>query len=621
MILPWLGGLIGSSLALSAFAAVPVHNQAAGTVSGFRKARTFDRYQVGQPFLWKDGTLIVPVEGERAPSVRLVVERPDQAWLEVPFSGPVPARVSGNRQQLLGPTSPYRSWQLVQERPGTVRLTLSPRDARSFEARVVRWGKGWQIQLRRRQTVFDHRKGQPAPRRKTRADGKLKGTPWSVVTAPGAKAPAAFAPPAGDKKDKANRAALKAYWETYRRNIFKVGRPRVRDDGTLTVPVSSPLMPRVRADLKDPRHPWYELPLDGHVPAQLRTPTLLHAFTDGPLRALKLAKVRWGTVRLTLSPRGDRTFEHRVVKSKFGWLVEFRPLALPRPVASPTPVPVSASPSPRPQPIPSPSPAGPEPVDPAPVPTPVVTPEPVVEPTPEPSPSPAVEATPSPAIVGEEPDWDPLSRLLLTGARTGLYESYPDGGVVDATVKDINTLALYARHEMTPGWSLEGEFRGFETYTVVDRLLPGSTHTRNDFSVQGASMWDFQQGMFRESVGLGYGFRYLTARHSLEPIAKDFLFSDLQLFQGPVLRADLSVRPWRPLRLYVQGHLQPLTFVLVDPLVDGLPDVRRARLDLGAEFMMDRYVLRVWQTWDQSWRTSTPFQSLAAFGVSAGIRY
>ena len=261
----------------------------------------------------------------------------------------------------------------------------------------------------------------------------------------------------------------------------------------------------------------------------------------------------------------------------------------------------------------------PTPVEPSPLAPPLPTPLP--EPTPAPPVTPAPVVSPSPSPVPEEPDWDPISRLLLNGARTGLAENYPEGGVVDVAVKDINTLSLYSRHEMSPGWSLEGEFRGFETYTVVDRLLPTSTHTRQDFALQGASMWDFQQGMFRESVGLGYGVRYLTAVHSLVPIAKDFLFSDSQLFQGPVLRADLSVRPLRPLRLYVQGHLQPLTFVLVDPLVDGLPDVRRARVDIGAEFTHDRVVLRVWQTWDRSWRTVIPFQSLAAFGVSAGIRY
>jgi hypothetical protein len=51
---------------------------------------------------------------------------------------------------------------------------------------------------------------------------------------------------------------------------------------------------------------------------------------------------------------------------------------------------------------------------------------------------------------------------------------------------------------MSPVWSLEGEFRGFETCTFVDRRLPTSDHawrTRSPFQRQAA---------FGVSAGLRY---------------------------------------------------------------------------------------------------------------------
>lgn len=402
-----------------------------------------------------------------------------------------------------------------------------------------------------------------------------------------------------------DKRSLLDFWHIYRQSIFRVGRPVLWADGTLVLPVLSPLEPSVRVVTETPDLAWVEVPFDGSIPARLRIPTYRQTFATGPYTDIRLAKERWGTVRLSMGLRDRRSFETRVVRMPQGWQIQIRRRATPFDLPE-GPLP-STSPSPRPDPTPTPAPSP----EPTPVPCPCGTPS--ILPTPCPSPTPEVHV--------EDPDWDPLSRLMLGLGRTGMTESYPEGGVVDVAVNDITTLALHARHAMGPTWSLEGDLRVFERYTIIDRLLASSTHARTDLALQGAALWDLQQGPFRESLGLGYGFRYLTAEHSLTPIAKDFLFSDLQLFQGPFIRADLSIRPWRPVRAYLRTHLQPATLVLVDPLVDGVPDVRRAAAEIGLEYMKDQYVLRIWQVWDHSWRGSLPFQQLTGTGVSAGLRY
>ncbi|MEB3188421.1 MAG: hypothetical protein VKP72_13385 [bacterium] len=537
--------------------------------------------QVGVPFPWKDGTLALSIRCSGRPSVRRFSATPGRLVLELDFPGTAPVHLPPASRGDLPSGGPWVTWKLEHAHHRTVRLTVIPLPGHGFEARRVRVGKGWQIQLRRRGTV-------------ALTSGEVNRVP--VFTRPG---------------------------------VFRAGRPRFREPETLIWPIRSPMQPHLRESRESPAGPAatipsrgarhrasFDLPRGGPVPARMLTPTLWQAFVEGPLESLHLTPVRRGTVRLSLTPRGPFTFEHHAIATKGGWQIEFRPVArLPGPTAEDRPETVSISrvgqsslvaegnmPSRSVLDLDS-----------------FVTPQAVMA---------AAASTGSPlsardaATSGDgTEDGEPGSHLLLGISRTGLAEDFPAGGVDDVAVQEIDTLSLQVRHQLTPGWSIEGEFRGLETYTVVDRLLPSSTHTRQDIALQGASMWDFRQGAWQESVGLGYGIRYVSARHSLVPIVKDFVFSDSQLFQGPLLRADLSVRPWQSLRLYVQGHLQPLTFVLVDPLVDGLPDVRRARVDIGAEITHDRVVLRVWQTWERSWQTVIPFQSLAAFGVSAGIRY
>ncbi|MEB3237346.1 MAG: hypothetical protein VKO64_06955 [Candidatus Sericytochromatia bacterium] len=388
-----------------------------------------------------------------------------------------------------------------------------------------------------------------------------------------------------------DRRALERFWKIYHQSTFRVGLPKVLPDGTLQVPVRSPLEPTVRVAHERPLHAWVEIPADGPIPAKAQQPTTDKLLPTGPYERLKMGQERWGTVRLTMGLRDPRSFQTVVRKSGKIWLVEISRTAdrLPDAMATPSePVPPTAA----------------EPAR-----------------TPEASGCACTCPPGSSASISPDVDWDPLSRTLGTLGRTGLFENYPEGGVADAAVRDINTFGFYARHAMAPWWSLEADVRAFETFTIADRLIPNSTHTRNDYSVQGAMLWDLQQGPVRESIGAGYGLRYITVTHSLTPIAKDFLFSDMQVFQGPFIRGDLSVRPWGPLRLYARGLVQPYTFVLVDPLVDGLPDVRRASGELGLEWMRDQYVLRLFQSWDHMWRGSVPFQQLNAAGISAGIRY
>ena len=536
-----LAGLVWVSCASQALAARP----------------TRASVQVGVPFPWKDGTLALPIRCSGRPSVRRFSATPGQLVLELDFPGTVPVHLPPASRGDLPSGGPWMTWQLERAHHRTVRLTVVPLSGHGFEARRVRDGKGWQIQVRRR----------------------------------------------GIDAEKSTLQANRVPVST-RTGVFRAGRPRFREPDTLIWPIRSPVQPHLRESFRKSftgpaatipsrgagHRASFDLPRGGPVPAKMLTPTLWQAFPAGPLESLHLTRIRQGTVRLSLTPRGSIAFEHHVNATKGGWQIEFRPLARPPGVM------VEARP------------------------------ETVATSRFEPSSLGMEGGLPAGALLELDPllpaqNGDPTSQLMLGFSRSGLAEHFPAGGVDDVSVTDIETLFLQGRHELTSGWSIEGEFRGFAPYTVVDRLLPASTHTRQDIAVDAASMWDFRQGSWQESVGLGYGFRHVSARHSLLPIAKDFVFSDSQLFQGPVLRADLSVRPWQPVRLYVQGHLQHLTFVLLDPLVDGLPGVRRARVDIGAEFMHDRYVVRVWQTWDQSWRTTTPFQTLAAFGVSAGIRY
>ncbi|MEB3204785.1 MAG: hypothetical protein VKP57_08795 [Candidatus Sericytochromatia bacterium] len=397
-----------------------------------------------------------------------------------------------------------------------------------------------------------------------------------------------------------DRRALQEFWKIYRSSTFRVGVPDVRPDGTLVVPVRSPLEPTVRVVHADAANAWAEIPADGPIPAKVQQPTTDTLYPYGPYNHLRLGQERWGTVRLTMGLRDGRSF--RTVVNRVGvhsWTVVITrtqdvmatPEATPSPASTATADTLPATPSPAP-----------------------VTAAPTAD---CPCACPATASAP----VAEDPDWDPISRVMGSLGRTGLNENYPEGGVSEAVVRDITTLSLYGRHAMAPWWSLEGDLRVFEDYTLVDRLIPDSTHKRTDVQAQGAALWDLQQGMFRESIGLGYGLRYLTVTHSLTPIAKDFLFSDMQLFQGPFLRGDLSVRPFRPLRLYARGLYQPMTAVLVDPLVDGLPDVRRAYGEVGIEWLQDRWVFRLFQNWNHMWRGTTPFQQLDAAGISAGIRY
>lgn len=212
------------------------------------------------------------------------------------------------------------------------------------------------------------------------------------------------------------------------------------------------------------------------------------------------------------------------------------------------------------------------------------------------------------------------SRVDLSYGRLTLQEHYAEGGS-EVTVPSNDVYRVAWQQDWDREWGTTLQLERWGTYMVMDGTIAGSAHARTEGRVALSIDRQFAYGPTRHRLGIGYQGRVVQVVNSFAAPAPMYLFSELQVFHGPLLRDRLTWPLAAGFAIAADLAAMPYAFSLLGPGIPELGPMYGLMGDLGIEYGLKDGLIRLSYRAETLRRFSGEFQDRSGPALTISVRY